>query len=251
MSERFRQKTVVVTGAAGGIGTATAQLFAAEGAQVVICDIDVTQAELVAAAIREATGKAVACWLDVSDAASCVDVLRTAEKAFGPVAILINNAGVALRDHVDDPNPIATLRRTFDVNVMGLANMTLAAIPNLRRTRGVVVNLASIGSWVTADTGLSYAPSKAAVKLFTQSFAQQLAPDGIRVNAVAPGPVMTPMTQRTRDDPQKSARLIGRTFLGRYADPEEIARPILFLASDEASFITGTTLPVDGGYLAS
>lgn len=246
----FQSKVVVITGAAGGIGSATAAAFAAARAKVVLLDRDSDQVQAVAGQLRAAGAATLAFAVDVTDADACAAALAKGTAAFGPVDVLVNNAGLHLREKIGDAGLAQSVRRTFDVNVFGMLNMTLAALDGLRQTRGAVVNLASIGSYVTAHTGLSYGPSKAAVKLFTQSMAQQLAPDGIRVNAVAPGPVTTPMTALTRANAQASARLLSRVPLSRYADPAEIAAPILFLASNGASYITGAILPVDGGFLA-
>jgi NAD(P)-dependent dehydrogenase (short-subunit alcohol dehydrogenase family) len=251
MQDEFAGKAVFITGGGGGIGAATGRTFASMGALVVLADANLDAAEAAAADILATGGIALATRLDVTDETSCAEAVAFAQQAHGDCHVLVNNAGVLMRDSVDDPTVTQTMKRTFEINVLGMAAMTLAVIPQLRRTKGAVVNLASIGSFVSAGTGLSYGPSKAAVKLLTQTLAQQLAPDGIRVNAVAPGPVMTSMTQNTRENPERSHRLVSRTLMNRYADPSEIARPIVFLASDAASFITGTTLAVDGGYLTT
>ena len=138
----------------------------------------------------------------------------------------------------------------MDVNVNGIFNVVHANLPALRQTRGSIINVASIASFVGVADTLGYSPSKGAVKLFTQALARELATDGIRVNAIAPGVIETPMTQSTRDDPERLAGFLKRTPLGRVGQAEELVGPVVFLASPMASYVNGVILPVDGGYLA-
>jgi len=165
--------------------------------------------------------------------------------------VLVNNAGILLREGIDAPDAHRKIRRVFDVNVMGGFNVLHAFLPALRRTRGCVINIASGAAFIAQAGCIGYSGSKGAVKMLTQSMAVDLAPDGIRVNAIAPGVIETAMTDATRADPQRLQGFLRRTPLGRVGRPEEIAEPALFLASAMASYITGVTLPVDGGVLAA
>ena len=139
----------------------------------------------------------------------------------------------------------------MDVNVNGIFNVVHAWLPALRQTRGNIINVASIASFVGVGSTLGYSPSKGTVKLFTQALARDLASDGIRVNAIAPGVIATPMTASTREDPNRLAGFMTRTPLGRVGEPDELIGPVIFLASSMASYVNGAILPVDGGFLAA
>ena len=169
----------------------------------------------------------------------------------GPVNVLVNNAGIIIRETIDSPRAPENWRRVMDVNVNGIFNVVHAWLPALRQTRGNIINVASIASFVGVGGTLGYSPSKGAVKLFTQALARDLASDGIRVNAIAPGVIETPMTASTREDPNRLAGFMTRTPLGRVGQPEELIGPVIFLASSMASYVNGVILPVDGGYLAA
>ena len=164
--------------------------------------------------------------------------------------VVVNNAGIIIRENIDSPQAHENWRRVLDVNVNGVFNVIHACLPDLRRTRGSIINVGSIASFVGVADTLGYSPSKGAVKLFTQALARELASDGIRVNAIAPGVIETPMTQTTREDPERLAGFLKRTPLGRVGQPEELVGPVLFLASPMASYVNGVILPVDGGFLA-
>ena len=141
-------------------------------------------------------------------------------------------------------------QRVLDVNLNGVFNVTYAFLGALRETRGTIVNIASVASFIGISNTLGYSPSKGGVKSLTQALARELAPDGIRVNAIAPGVIATAMTESTRNDPERLAGFMSRTPLGRVGQPEELAGPVAFLVSDMASYVNGVTLPVDGGFLA-
>jgi NAD(P)-dependent dehydrogenase (short-subunit alcohol dehydrogenase family) len=243
-------KRALVTGAAHGNGRAIALGLAAHGADVVVSDIDLPGAERTAADIRDQGRDARAFPLDVTDVEACNALAERVARDIGPIAILINNAGIIIREGIDSPHAPENWRRVLDVNLTGVFNVTHAFLPALRQTRGAIVNLGSIASFVGVGGSLGYGPSKGGVKLLTQALARDLAADGIRVNAIAPGVIATPMTESTRNDPARLAGFMSRTPLGRVGQPEELVGPVVFLVSDMGSYVNGVTLPVDGGFLA-
>ncbi|SCK29151.1 NAD(P)-dependent dehydrogenase, short-chain alcohol dehydrogenase family [Variovorax sp. HW608] len=243
-------RLALVTGAASGIGRAIAVAFARAGARVVVTDLDAGDC---AATLAEVRAAGVAGWahaLDVSDAEACSALAATVAEQAGAVDTLVNNAGVLIREGIDSPRAAANLRRTFDVNLFGLYNTVEAWLPALRATRGSIINIASGAAFIAQGGCHGYSASKGAVKMATQTLALDLAPDGIRVNALAPGVIHTPMTEATRGDPARLQRFMQRIPAGRLGQPHELAGPAVFLASGLASFVTGVTLPVDGGTLA-
>lgn len=242
----------VVTGAAQGNGEAIARGLAAAGARVALCDVQEEAVGEVAAAIRRAGGEALSFACDVTGPQNCENVAAAALDGFGaPAGILVNNAGIVRRTAPDAGTFRDDWRAVIDVNATGSMNMILALLPQLRRTGGRIVNLASIMS-VTAGPGLAaYAASKGAVLQMTRALANDLAGDGIRVNALAPGVIETPMTVDTRANPDAIGRFMAHTPMRRPGKPEELVGPVLFLASHMSSYVTGSLLPVDGGYLAS
>jgi len=243
-------KRALVTGAGQGNGRAIALGLAAHGADIVASDIDLAGAERTAAELCASGGNAFAFRLDVTDAAACQALAQTVAREIGDISILINNAGIIIREGLDSPRAAENWRRVLDVNLTGVFNVTHAFLPALRKTRGAIVNLGSIASFVGVGDTLGYAPSKGGVKLLTQALARDLARDGIRVNAIAPGVIETAMTEVTRNDPARLAGFVGRTPLGRVGQPEELVGPVVFLVSEMASYVSGVTLPVDGGFLA-
>jgi NAD(P)-dependent dehydrogenase (short-subunit alcohol dehydrogenase family) len=243
-------KRALVTGAGQGNGRAIALGLAAHGADIVASDVDLAGAERTAAELRGSGGNAFAFRLDVTDAAACRTLAQTIARDIGDISILINNAGIIIREGLDSPRAAENWRRVLDVNLTGVFNVTHAFLPALRKTRGAIVNLGSIASFVGVGDTLGYAPSKGGVKLLTQALARDLARDGIRVNAIAPGVIETAMTEVTRNDPARLAGFVGRTPLGRVGQPEELVGPVVFLVSEMASYVSGVTLPVDGGFLA-
>lgn len=243
-------KLALVTGAGQGLGAAIAIGFAKNGARVICADIDAERAHSTVHAIEADGGIAYPIQLDVSDRAAADRVAAETEAKHGPIDILINNAGICPRNRIDSPDVEETWRRAMAINLDGTLHMSLAFVAQLRETRGRIVNMASVAAFVSTATSLAYSTSKAGVKMLTQSLAQELAADGIRVNAIAPGPMKTDITLPTREDPERYRQFLTRIPLGRFGDPEELVGPALFLASDMSSYVTGTTLVVDGGYLA-
>ncbi|QOZ46976.1 3-oxoacyl-ACP reductase [Bradyrhizobium sp. CCBAU 53340] len=246
----LKERLVVVTGAGQGIGRAIAFGVAAAGARVVVTDLRQDGAESAARELRDAGKEAAAYALDVTDAAACSDVARRVDEEIGPADVVVNNAGIIIREPIDSPHAHENWRKVFDVNVNGTFNVVHAFIPALRKTRGCIINIASVAGFGGMNGALGYSPSKGAVRLFTQALARDLAPDGIRVNAVAPGIIATEMSEITRDNPARLSGLMTRSPMKRVGQPDEIAGPVVFLASAMASYVNGVILPVDGGYLA-
>jgi NAD(P)-dependent dehydrogenase (short-subunit alcohol dehydrogenase family) len=242
---------VLVTGAGQGNGRAIAGGVAAAGARVIVTDVRQDTAQSAADEIQAQGGKATAHGLDVTDATACTELAKQILGEVGPVNVVVNNAGIIIRETIDSPRAPENWHRVMDVNVNGIFNVVHAWLPALRQTRGSIINVASIASFVGVGGNLGYSPSKGAVKLFTQALACDLAPDGIRVNAIAPGVIETPMTASTREDPNRLAGFMTRTPLGRVGQPEELIGPVIFLASAMASYVNGAILPVDGGFLAA
>lgn len=243
-------RLALITGAGQGNGRAIALGLAAHGADVVVTDIDTAAVQQTAADVSARGRRGWSYTLDVTDVDACAALAKSVTEDVGPVAILVNNAGIIIRETIDSPRAHDNWRRVLDVNLNGVFNVTHAFLPALRQTRGSIINIGSIASFVGVADTLGYSPSKGGVKLLTQSLARELARDGIRVNAVAPGVIETAMTKATREDPARLAGFVGRTPLGRVGQPDELIGPVVFLASDMASYVSGVTLPVDGGFLA-
>lgn len=244
-------RLALVTGAGQGNGRAIAQGLAKAGATVIVTDLNEGNAKATAAQINEAGGKAVAYKLDVTSQEECGALALTTASEVGPIDILVNNAGIIIREGLDSPKVASNLERTLDVNVMGTFHPTRAWLGALRQTRGVVINVGSIASTTGIPDVVGYSPSKGAVKMLTQALAVELAKEGIRVNAIAPGVIDTPMTSYTREAPQRLDKFMSRTPMGRVGQPQELVGPVVFLASGMASYVTGVTLPIDGGFLAA
>jgi NAD(P)-dependent dehydrogenase (short-subunit alcohol dehydrogenase family) len=247
----FEEKVAVVTGAAQGNGRAIAVALAGAGAAVACCDLQADSLAATVAGITAAGGRALAVALDVTDAAQCAAAAAQVRAALGDAAVLVNNAGIIRRTPLDAETFAADWEAVMAVNATGVMQVSRAFLDQLKATRGSIVNLGSIMS-VTAGAGLSaYAASKGAVLQLTRAMAHDLAPFGIRVNAIAPGVIETPMTEATRADPAAIGRFMAHTPMRRVGRPEELAGPVLFLASSAASYVTGALLPVDGGYLSA
>lgn len=253
---RFLQKVVVVTGGGQGIGRATCRRFAEEGAAVVIAERDEALGRQVAAEITSAGGRALAVTTNVADESSLQAMVAAAVREFGGIDILVSNAAVFVLRGIDAT--IDEWRQILDVNVIGVALSAKYVVPEIRkRGGGAIVNLGSISSFIAQPEFVTYNATKGAIANMTRCMALDLAPDKIRVNAVCPGTVWTQIVEsraaekgldRTAADAHAE---FGKShMIERCADPVEIANAILFLASDEASFITAENLMVDGGYVA-
>lgn len=246
---RLKEKVALITGAGSGIGRETAHRFGAEGAQVACVDAAADAAAETARTITARGGEAFALAADVSDEAACARIVEETLARFGRLTTLVNSAGV--RPERRDPVPaLPEWQRVVNVNLTGSYLASRAALPALAASGGSsITNLASIFGLVGGATSSSYAASKGAIVNLTRQMALEWAPR-VRVNCVCPGVIETPMTAELRQDPAWVATVLKRYPLGRFGRPEEIAAAILYLASDEASFVTGVALPVDGGYTA-
>ena len=240
----------VVTGAASGIGRAIARGYADEGASVVVADVNVAGAAETAAMINAAgDNRASAVMLDVTDRANCAAVAAEVARDVGPVSILVNNAGIVRRNPISAPDSDADWDAIINVNATGLYNVTKAFLEPLKATRGRIVNLGSIQSHIHTMNAAAYTVAKHGVLGFTKALAAELGADGIRVNAIGPGLIRTPLNAENRANTDMEAKFVLRTPLGRAGEAEDIAGPAIFLASDLSAFVTGVLIPVDGGYL--
>lgn len=252
---RFTGKVAIVTGAASGIGKATAQLLADKGASVVCSDVNMGPLDEAVSEIRRSGGSAVACPTDVSVAADCRAAMKAAVELGGGVDVLINVAGIMNPNDTVESTSEGEWDRVLAVNLKSVFLMSKYAIPEMRRRGGgVIVNTASVHAFANMPESASYAASKGAIVALTRQMANDIARDHIRVVAVAPGSVDTPLSHLSAQRLGKSLEELGFSFdprvLGRVAQPEEIAEAIAWLASDAASFVNGTTVVVDGGLLA-
>ncbi|HTI74148.1 MAG TPA: SDR family oxidoreductase [Mycobacterium sp.] len=245
---RFEDRTAVITGGAVGFGRAFARALAAEGANVVLADIDIETAERTAGDIVSGGGTAIAVDCDVADAEQVDAAVATTAGRFGGIDIVINNAGLHLTKY-NQPFGVLSrdeIRSLFDVNVMGVINVTLACRDSMRdRGGGVVLNISSMAGYMSATP---YAVSKLTVRGLTVAFATELAPDRIRVNAIAPGLMNTENALADLPTPLIDQFVHKLQLVHRLGTMDDVVSAMLFLCSDEASFVTGETLKVSGGY---
>ena len=249
MKDVLAGRLALVTGGGHGNGAAIARGLAAAGAEVIVTDIDKDAARTIANSIVADGGKARGFALDVTDENGCRKLAQDLSLLVGPIRILVNNAGIFLRGNLVADDGRERWDKTMAVNVQGPFNVTMAFVEQLKLTRGTIVNIASINSFVAQAGSGAYPVSKGALAQFTRALASELAPDGVRVNALAPGLIATAMTEPTRADPKRLEAFLAHVPMKRVGEPEELAGPVVFLCSDAASYITGAILPVDGGYL--
>lgn len=248
----FDGKAALITGAAAGIGAATARAFAERGAAVVMADIDEGANEKTAADIAAATGAAVeAVSGDVAVDRFCAGLVETALARFGRIDVLVNNAGVVAAGGALDLDP-GEFDRVLQVNLRAAFMMTKLVARSMvdREIRGAIINMSSINAVVSIATQTAYSVSKGGLQQLTKATALELAPYGIRVNAIGPGSIMTDILKSVARDAAARRKILARTPLGRIGAPEEVAAVALFLASEMASYVTGETVYVDGGRLA-
>ena len=247
---RFAGQTAIVTGAGRGMGRAVALGLAAEGANVVVAEVDEASAKEVVGEIQKAGSGALAVTVDISSVAGVRRLFEKAVAEFGGVDILVNNAGIGIAKPLVDYTE-ADWDKQLGVNLKGMFFATQeAARIMIPKRRGKIVNFASTAAFVSSSTPeTAYDISKGGVRQLTISVAAELAPYNINVNAVAPGTIMTDLTLRVLNTEEKMARASAKIPLGRLGKPEDMVGPVLFLCSDEANYVTGHVLVVDGGWL--
>jgi NAD(P)-dependent dehydrogenase (short-subunit alcohol dehydrogenase family) len=250
---KLERKIALVTGAGAGIGRAVAHGISEEGARVVVADIDRIKAENVAAEIRSSGGDAQAFETDVADPSS-VDQLRDfVRQAYGSLDILVNNAAIQVSKWIEDTTPEEWARQ-MAVNVGGVFLCSRAFLPDLRKTRGVIINMSSVNGFFAEPACAGYCATKGAIIAFTKALAIDHGKEGIRVHAICPGYINAGLAEgyfESQPDPARARAEAGSLHaLGRIGQPSEIARAAVFLASNDASFMTGSALIVDGGFSA-
>ena len=240
-------KIALVSGGAGGIGSAICRLFASEGAKVVVADVDSGRGEGVVTEITGSGGEAVYIDLDVTREEDWERAVAATVERFGGLNVLVNNAGAYSPELVAD-TPLETWERIMAVNATGTFLGSKHAIPEMKRSGGgSIVNMSSGAGIVGNADGTAYGPAKGAVKILTKTTAHQYAREGIRANSIHPGPIDTPMLHAQTREMAEQGDAIGNIPMGRIGTPEEIAYGALYLASDESSYVTGVELPIDGG----
>ena len=249
-SRSVKDSIAIITGAASGMGRATALVFAREGARVAAVDVNAEGVEQIARDIEKEGGTARAYKLDVSDARAIAETIDAIARHFGGIDILVNNAGIAALTGLDDERYDEIWARVLSINLTAHQRIVRAALPHLRRSKAPrIVNIASTEALGATARDSAYAAAKAGVTGLTRALAVDLGPEGITVNCICPGPILTAMTQAIPED-HKVIFAKRRTALRRYGEPEEVAHMTLSLCLPAASYITGAVIPVDGGLMA-
>ena len=248
---RLQGKIALISGGARGMGAVEARLFAKEGAKVTIGDVLEDEGRTLEAEIKATGGEALFVRLDVTREADWQKAVAATLQRFGKLNVLVNNAGISGRGRVED-TAVEEWDRVMDVNAKGVFLGTKVAIPAMRQGGGgSIINISSqLGLVGTDHSSPQYQASKGAVRLLTKATAIQYAKEGIRANSVHPGPIVTPMTEAARADPERYRLMLSRVPLGCYGQPEDVAFGVLYLASDEARWVTGSELVIDGGWTA-
>jgi 3-oxoacyl-[acyl-carrier protein] reductase len=250
LSRSVKGLTVLVTGAASGMGRATARVFATEGANVAVTDYDEQGALAVAKEIAASGGAAKAWKLDVADGGEIKRVVGDVAAHFGGLDIIVNNAGISVRVAIDDEAYEDAWARGIAVMLTAHPRIIRAALPHLRKSKSPrIVNIASTEALGATGLHSPYSAAKGGVASLTRSLAVELGREGITVNCICPGPIRTAITDRISEE-HKTIYAKRRTALGRYGDPEEVAHMTLSLCLPAASFLTGAVIPVDGGLMA-
>ncbi|MBR0758319.1 SDR family oxidoreductase [Bradyrhizobium jicamae] len=250
LSRSVKGLTVLVTGAASGMGRATARVFAAEGAHVAVTDLTRDGTQAVADEITAAGGSAKAWALDVGDRDAIASVVNDVAAHFGGLDIVVNNAGISVRVAIDDPGYEEAWEKGIAVMLTAHPRIIRAALPHLRKSKSPrIVNIASTEALGATALHSPYSAAKGGVTSLTRSLAVELGREGITVNCICPGPIRTAITDRISEE-HKTIYAKRRTALGRYGDPEEVAHMTLSLCLPASSFLTGAVIPVDGGLMA-
>jgi NAD(P)-dependent dehydrogenase (short-subunit alcohol dehydrogenase family) len=248
---RLEGKIALISGGARGMGAVEARLFAKEGAKVIIGDVLEDEGRKLEAEINATGGEALFVRLDVTREADWQKAVEASVNRFGKLDVLVNNAGISGHGRIED-TAVEAWDRVMEVNAKGVFLGTKVAIPAMRRAGGgSIINISSqLGLVGTDHSSPQYQASKGAVRLLTKATAIQYAKEGIRANSVHPGPIVTPMTEAARADPERYEVMLSRIPLGCYGQPEDVAYGVLYLASDEARWVTGSELVIDGGWTA-
>jgi len=244
---RLTGKTAVVTGGGRGLGSAIATGMAAEGAHVIVVDRNREAADDIVAQIKAAGGSASAETLDIGDREAVMAFGSRMLAQHGKIDVLVNNAGIAPSVKLDDPNLMQKWDQVINVNLNGQWDITVALLPTLKQAGSSIIFVASIAAFTAPRSSAAYGAAKAGIRSLVQYFARELGPLGVRVNALAPGRMKSDLMTVTG---AASEKFLERVPLGRNGETHEIAGPAVFLASDMSSYVTGVTIPVDGGFLA-
>ena len=245
---RLENKVAIISGGSRGMGAYEAELFVQEGAKVVVGDVRDDEGR---ALVEKIGAGAIYAHLDVTSEDDWAIAVKEATDRYGKLDILVNNAGISARGTIEETT-VEDWDRVMGINAKGVFLGTRAAIPEMRKAGGgSIINISSqLGLVGMAESSPQYQSSKGAVRIFTKSTAIQYASEGIRVNSVHPGPIVTPMTEARRSDSAVQQVMVSRIPLGRYGESEDVAYGVLYLASDESSFVTGSELVIDGGWTA-
>ncbi|MDO5649724.1 MAG: glucose 1-dehydrogenase [Gallicola sp.] len=247
---KLKDKVAIITGAGSGFGRETSKLFAKEGASVLCVDLNLNTAEETAADIISEGGKAIALQADVSRESDVKNFIQKAVEEYGQIDILFNNAGIYLPGNVEE-TPLEDFEKAMAININAIFMATKYAMPYLKKTKGNIINTASAGGIIGFGGAIGYATSKGAVISFTRAVAVDYAQEGVRCNAIAPGTGVTGMTEDLLQDRSIADAFLAPIPIKRFGQVSDVANAALFLASDDASYITGHALPVDGGWTMS
>ncbi len=247
----LKGKIAVVTGGGEGIGRSIVTHLSKEGVDIALIDIhDQANAETMKM-VKKYGNTVISFHADITDREALAHIAGQVAEQLGDVSMIVNNAGILLRGTIDDHNALQLWDQTIETNLTGAFNVTHAFLTSLKKTKGVIINMASIHSFIAIKNSIAYTASKGGISQMTKALALELASFNIRVNAIAPGIIATTMTTEQRSNEEHLQEFLKRVPLSKVGQPSEVANAVLFLASDLSSYITGVTLPVDGGFTAN